>query len=59
LWSFGMFSPFWYIAPIKIWQPWIGAKIIRYVGVVVKSVLCTFRYIQQALDTGIQPREWP
>jgi hypothetical protein len=22
LWSFGIFSPFWYIVPRKIWQPW-------------------------------------
>jgi hypothetical protein len=22
LWSFGIFLPFWYVAPRKIWQPW-------------------------------------
>jgi hypothetical protein len=22
------FFPFWYVAPIKIWQPWLGAMII-------------------------------
>jgi hypothetical protein len=25
LWSFFMFSPFWYIAPWKIWHPELGA----------------------------------
>jgi hypothetical protein len=23
-WSFGIFFPFWYAAPRKIWQPWAG-----------------------------------
>jgi hypothetical protein len=22
LWLFGMFFPFWYVVPTKIWQPW-------------------------------------
>jgi hypothetical protein len=22
LWSFGTFSPFWYVVPREIWQPW-------------------------------------
>jgi hypothetical protein len=22
LWSFGAFTPFWYVVPRKIWQPW-------------------------------------
>jgi hypothetical protein len=22
LWSFGAFSPFWYVVPRKIWQLW-------------------------------------
>jgi hypothetical protein len=33
LWSFGIFcghlvnfSPFWYVAARKIWQPWYGVK---------------------------------
>jgi hypothetical protein len=25
LWSFGIYLPFWYVAPRKIWQPWFLA----------------------------------
>jgi hypothetical protein len=23
LWLFGIFFPFWYVVPRKIWQPWV------------------------------------
>jgi hypothetical protein len=23
LWPFGIFPPFWYVEPRKIWQPWL------------------------------------
>jgi cellobiose-specific phosphotransferase system component IIC len=26
LWSFGIFSPVWYLVPRKIWQPWIRSQ---------------------------------
>jgi hypothetical protein len=26
LWLFGIFSPFWYVVPRKIWQPWSQAS---------------------------------
>jgi hypothetical protein len=29
LWSFGIFSPFWYAVPRKIWQPWCCFKCCR------------------------------
>jgi hypothetical protein len=23
-WSFGIFPPFWWVVPRKIWQPWVS-----------------------------------
>jgi hypothetical protein len=30
LWQFGIFSPFWYFGPRKIWQPWIAVQYLCY-----------------------------
>jgi hypothetical protein len=27
LWIFGLFFPFWYVAPRKIWQPWLRRRL--------------------------------
>jgi homogentisate 1,2-dioxygenase len=29
--TFGIFSPFWYVAPINIWQPWFHSVPANYV----------------------------
>jgi hypothetical protein len=29
LWSFGIFFPFWFVVPRKIWQPWLEVDVAR------------------------------
>jgi hypothetical protein len=32
LWSFGIFYPFWYFVPRKIWQPCLGGLMAFFKG---------------------------
>jgi membrane protease YdiL (CAAX protease family) len=38
LWLFGLFFPFWYVVPRKIWQPWF-LLLKAFIGIVEEFFL--------------------
>jgi hypothetical protein len=51
LWSFGIFSLFWYVVPRKIWQPWFLAQNLQ-AGKKVQPFFSTKVHSATAASTG-------
>jgi hypothetical protein len=56
--KFGMFPPFWYVAPRKIWQPWTRQPfIVKYVWILRTMSASNLHYNynrleKESLDSG-------
>jgi hypothetical protein len=51
LWSFAIFSPFWYVAPRKIWQPW--SKSVQNLNNNKKSKINCFDFCFKSLHSQL------
>jgi hypothetical protein len=57
LWLFGIFFPFWYVVPRKIWQPWYeeGASSATFNGFLALPTLILIFDHPQVGGTRIHP----